>query len=100
MKYTLVIALSAFVIGCGPAQNKKDKANGKSNVDYAETITVDELKSHLYKFASDDMQGRMTGTEGQKKAAQYLVDFYKSEGIGGPIASDDYYQPIHASFIT
>lgn len=96
MKYTLGFLLTAFVIGCGPAQNGTKK--GKSNVDYAATITVDELKSHLYTFASDEMQGRMTGTEGQKKAAEYLVNFYKAEGISGPIVADDYYQPIPASY--
>lgn len=99
MKYTLVVVLTAFIVGCGPAQNSSKK-NQKSNVDYANTITADDLKEHLYIFASDEMQGRMTGSEGQKKAAQYLVDFYKSQDIGAPENASDYFQAIPASYFS
>jgi len=33
------------------------------------TITAKELKDHLSIVASDEMQGRDTGSEGQKKLA-------------------------------
>ena len=36
-----------------------------------ETITSDELKEHPYIYASDEFEGRETGTEGQKKAVNY-----------------------------
>ncbi|WP_374958773.1 M28 family metallopeptidase [Gilvibacter sp.] len=98
MKYTLLALLTGFVISCGPAQNAKKVT--KTNVDYASTITVDDLKSHLYTFASDEMQGRMTGTEGQKMAAEYLVNFYKAEGIAGGVTAEDYYQEIPASYFS
>ena len=32
-------------------------------------------------FASDDFEGRETGTEGQRKAAKYLTDYYSSLGF-------------------
>ncbi len=97
MKYTLVAVLTAFAVGCGPAQNNT-KNSKKTNVEYASSITAKELKEHLYIIASDEMQGRMTGSEGQKMAAKYLVDFYKKEGISGPLAADNYSQPIPASY--
>ena len=34
---------------------------------FAKTITADELKEHLYIYASDEFEGRNTGAEGQKK---------------------------------
>ena len=36
---------------------------------YAAGITGDNLKNHLTIIASDEMEGRETGTEGQRKAA-------------------------------
>jgi hypothetical protein len=48
---------------------------------YAETITAADLRTHLTILASDEYEGRETGQPGQKKAAQYISDFYKSIGI-------------------
>jgi len=69
-----------------------------TRVDYANTITAEDLKTHLYKFAADDMEGRMTGTSGQKKAATYLASFYKDQNISGPNGGDQYYQEIPAEY--
>lgn len=44
-------------------------------------ISQEELKKHLYIIASDAYEGRETGMEGQRKAAQYLDEYYASIGI-------------------
>ena len=56
-----------------------------SRIDYANTITADDLKELLYAFASDEMQGRMTGTEGQKKAAKFLTGKLSFIDLSKPI---------------
>ena len=43
----------------------------------AKTITAAGLKKHLSIIAGEEMQGRETGTEGERKAASYLVSQYK-----------------------
>ncbi len=43
-----------------------------SGLKWAETITASELSKHAHILASDSLQGRETGTEGQVKAANYL----------------------------
>lgn len=43
----------------------------------AKHITAAGLKKHLSIIASAEMQGRETGTEGERKAAAYLVGQYK-----------------------
>ena len=48
---------------------------------YAGTIRTSELQKHLTILAADDMEGRETGTEGQRKAAAYIENFYKSIGL-------------------
>lgn len=65
---------------------------------YIKTITADELKKHLYIVASDDMQGRNTGEEGQKKAGKYLIEQYQSNEISFPKGAADFYQSIPASY--
>lgn len=43
----------------------------------AKQITAAGLKKHLSIIASAEMQGRETGTEGERKAASYLISQYK-----------------------
>lgn len=59
-----------------------------------QSILANDLKEDLYIIAADDMQGRNTGEEGQKKAAEYLVAQYKKMGIYPPKGMKDYYQRI------
>lgn len=57
-----------------------------------ESITPDELKTHLYVVASDEMEGRDTGSEGQKKAGRYLIEQYEKMGVSHPKSMTSYYQ--------
>lgn len=58
---------------------------------YAKTITPEELHGHLEILASDEYEGRETGTKGQKMAMKYIVDFYKELGIK-PSVGEEYVQ--------
>lgn len=53
---------------------------------YAESITPADLKKHLVIIASDSLEGRDTGSPGQKKAAEYVVKYFKEYGLQ-PIAT-------------
>lgn len=66
---------------------------------YMNTITAAELKTHLYIVAADSMEGRETGSIGQKKAGAYLISQYKKEHIPFPKGAQDYYQRIPAAFL-
>jgi hypothetical protein len=66
---------------------------------YAATIDSNTLKTHVYKLASTEFQGRETGTEGNLKAAQYIAGQLASYGIQ-PIPGDgDYFQEVAFSKI-
>ena len=71
-----------------------------SREDFAKTITAEDLKTHLYILADDAMEGRMTGTNGNNKAAEYLRNFYMEQGISAPIEEDNYYQNIPAEYFS
>jgi Zn-dependent M28 family amino/carboxypeptidase len=68
-------------------------------VEYINTITKESLKTNLYIVASNEMEGRETGSKGQKKAGDYLISQYKKAGIAFPKGASDYYQRIPASFL-
>src|SRR5690606_31030693 len=87
---------SPFILCCNATQS----SNGpkKTNVDYANTISAQDLKKHLYIYAGDAMEGRMTGSKGQKMASEYIRDFYKSEGIAAAPGTNNYFQDIPVSF--
>lgn len=48
---------------------------------FAQTITVADLKAHLSVIAGPEMEGRETATEGQRKAAAYIENHFKSIGL-------------------
>lgn len=63
-------------------------------VTYGNTITEQELKDHLYTYASDEFKGRETATDGEKMATDYLVNAYKEMGIAAARGNGDYLQPV------
>ena len=71
----------------------KLSAQNKDAVKYAAMVTADGLKSHLTIIADDNMEGRETGTEGQRKAAAYIAKHFKSLGLK-PVKSTENYQQL------
>ncbi len=63
----------------------------QENLKYAETIKSADLKKHVFILASDSLEGRETGKRGQKKAALYIKNHFKSIGIP-PYRGKKYYQ--------
>src|SRR5579863_9774541 len=62
---------------------------------FANLITAEGLKNHLYVVASKDFEGRETATEGQRKAAAYIEDHFKSFGLApGNNGSYQLYYPV------
>ncbi len=93
MKKIIFPLLALFLVSCNSAQNTSKK--NATPQDFANTISAKQLKTMLYTFASNEMQGRMTGTTGNVKAAEYLRNFYIDHGIASPLADkEDYFQNI------
>ena len=61
---------------------------------YANTITAKELMDNLYVYSSDYFQGRETGTLGQKRAIDFLQNFYSTSGIASADGTQNYLQPM------
>jgi len=55
--------------------------------------TVEIIKADVKYLASDELEGRETGTEGERKAAEYIAKRYKDMGLGGIFQGENpYYQ--------
>lgn len=54
-------------------------------------ITQDEIKAHIKYLASDELEGRLAGSEGGQKAAEYIRDQFKSYGLL-PFYNGSYFQ--------
>lgn len=44
-------------------------------------IAAGQIKAHVEYLASDELQGRLTGTPGQRKAAEYIAKQFESLGL-------------------
>ena len=59
---------------------------------YATLITGSDLKKHLSVIASEEMEGRETGTEGQRRAAAYIESKFIEIGLNPAKALKGYQQ--------
>lgn len=112
MKRILIAALCLSFINCKESKKTISEPSKPEFIDlttlegdgdkmlskYMKTITEGELKEMLYVYASDEMEGRNTGEPGQKKAAAYLRDYYKSQNIPSGTKDGNYYQIVPESY--
>ncbi|AYM98958.1 M28 family metallopeptidase [Chryseobacterium sp. 3008163] len=112
MKKFLISILSIVVLSsCGTSkvatngQNTSNSASSSSSkTDKAfqsayQNIKLEDLKKNLYVIASDEMGGRDTGSAGQKKAGEYMINYYKSLGISFPKTLGSYYQKVPSEYM-
>jgi hypothetical protein len=76
-RISLLSLLLAMSVSCSTLKTTVE-TESSDPTKYMNTITADELKVHLYIVASDEMEGRQTGSEGQKRAGQYLISQYEN----------------------
>ena len=85
----LIILLFLLSVGCSQ-DNLSDR--------YAESITSEELTDLIYKFASDEFEGRNTGEAGQKLAVDFLKNFYIANDISQADNTENYFQKFIVDF--
>ena len=98
MKKIVILLLIASAFSCKNTQAVISKDNSDPTK-YLNLISEKNLKTMLYVVASDKMEGRETGSKGQKKAGVYMIEQYKKNGVSFPKGAADYYQHVPASFL-
>ncbi|WMC06211.1 M28 family metallopeptidase [Elizabethkingia anophelis] len=95
MKKIVLAVGSALVLFSCAVQNPQ-----KVYESFLKSISAENLKRDLYIIASDEMQGRDTGSPGQKKAGEYMINQYKKNGIGHPPSMSSYYQKVPSEYMS
>jgi hypothetical protein len=70
-----------------PAQSRNSPSQDASKL-------IDHIMQHINFLASDELQGRGTGTEGERLAAEYIVQTLKNYGIQPAGENQTYFQNI------
>jgi Peptidase family M28 len=106
-KILLVLLLSVSLHSCKSKQVVRatptiiveEKSSEKSVINYIKSIAIEDLKEYINTIASDVMEGRQTGSVGQKRAGRYLIENYIKNGVSFPKTAGTYYQPVSAKFL-
>lgn len=94
-KTAFIITLLAIIVGCGTSKT----LNTFDLTTYINSINSEELKTHLFIVASDENEGRDTGSKGQKSAGKYLISQYEKNGISFPKTAESWYQKVPSEFM-
>ncbi len=78
MKKLFVALVTLLIFNLALAQSSNPRK-------FAKTITVEDLESRLAVLAADSLEGRDTGTRGQKKAARFIAEHFQQIGISAPV---------------
>jgi len=97
MKNYIILLSAIFLVSCKSVKNVN--ADNSDASKYVNLISEKDLKTNLYVVASDEMEGRETGSAGQKKAGKYLIQQYEKAKIGFPKGAKDYYQKVPAEYL-
>lgn len=60
-------------------------------------ITTDDLKKHVTWLASEKLEGRLTGSPGEKLATQYAADYFNHIGLEPAAKDGTYFDPFEFS---
>ncbi len=63
-------------------------------------LKKETMETHLRYIASDEMEGRNTGSAGGQKAAEYIASLYSSYGLQPAVGGGSYFQEIPFDKIT
>jgi len=92
LSLSLLAGWSAVAIGSNdPTDTKKER---KSLEQFVDVISSDLLYQHLSILASDEMEGRNTGSVGIDMAADYLAQQYAKLGLVAPGENGTYFQTV------
>ncbi len=93
--YSVVIVLGLGLLSCRSMESQQVSTSPEVNStihDFNQMLTPELLREHLFVIASDSLEGRGTGQPGMDKAAKYITDYYKANGIKGGMPDGSYFQ--------
>jgi len=91
---------AAYAFASDPSASKRNVADShatsQSSLNLRQTvpqISADDLRLHITQLASDVMEGRLTGTEGERRATDYVASEFQSLGLQPAGDNGTFFQP-------
>lgn len=82
MKKTLLIFIITLLISCSVKQKATDVKSGEDDKSSEKIeITISDIQKSMEYLASDELEGRATGSEGIEKAAVFIENYFKANNI-------------------
>ncbi len=88
--YTLLFSLTFFIVQCYQLENN-------SFIPGLETISQKDLQKTVEYLSSAELEGRLSGSPGYFKAAEFAKDKFKSLGLK-PAFGDDFFQRFNVEY--
>ena len=90
----LILAVPlAGLAWAGPEEERIPPEADSSLAKLSPAISADDLRAEVEFIASDECGGRLTGSPGALRAAQYIAAAFKRAGLRPPKGKDHFYQP-------
>lgn len=88
---------SAPQVKIGPTTNTEPPKSLPRLQGYLPDIRALDLRDQVSYLASEDLEGRLTGTVGAQKAATYIAEYFKLIGLAPLQPASDFFQPFEFS---
>ncbi|MEN9572405.1 MAG: hypothetical protein RL514_260 [Verrucomicrobiota bacterium] len=93
----VISAKSESQVRVGPVTNTEPPKNLPRLQGYLPDIREQDLRNQVGFLASEDLEGRLTGTPGAQKAAAYIAEYFKLVGLAPLPSATDFFQPFEFS---
>ena len=81
MKNTFLILVVSVLMSCSGSKKATQGEKGTTGTNVMPKITQQDIKVSMEYLASDELEGRATGTVGIEKAAAFIENYLKKNGI-------------------
>lgn len=88
---------SSAPVKVGPITNTEPPKNIPRLQGYLPDIRAFDLRNQVAFLASEDLEGRLTGTAGAQKAATYIAEYFKLVGLAPFPSATNFFQPFEFS---
>ena len=98
-----IASVLLFVGSCATIRHSEKVKNLRDSIEfkekdlvnrYIQSITAEELKSHVYEITSDKYNGRLTGEPGHNQVCDHIRNYYRLQNIEAPNSHPNYYQKV------
>ena len=94
LRLVTTIILLLFGLQTQGATTQNDSLNSRQVTQALRSLSANDLLNHIKVLASDEFEGRAPGTQGEERTVNYLINQFKSLGLGSGNPDGSYIQNV------